>query len=510
MRTGTGDGAGRRVLRDAGVILLVCVCVFWLRLGGTGLSMTEGHRVIPAWEMLESGDWSVPRLFGQVYLRKPPGMPWLVAASSWALGQTEFAARAVSALASTCAALLAWLFAGRWFGGRFAAGAGVLFALTPLFWAPGRSAEIEAVNNFGSLATMLLTIDLLILGERSRTGRYVRGAALALAIVVTALAKGPAAGPCLAAAAAGCCLARGSWSSLRSPCFWGGVAAGGLVIGAVAWRVWESARTSGETAIMQSPGEFLWGGPGMSWARLAMVAAMPAVAWASGLPASLALLFPWGADARAEGRIDEQAWTAARAAGFTWVIAVGLYAALGVDNARYAMPAMTLAPVLAPYVLGGMAGGFTAGRERIARVMSLGSPMAWAIVLGAAAAAYVTTIEPSRRMSSGREAGWALAAYLPDGTEVWANDLVEARPETLAYTARRAAEEGRRVRVRWKPSLSEGELPPTGVFAALRTDAGATDLDALERAGHLSRLEPITRGAMHKYTFTLFRVTPGP
>ena len=48
-------------------------------------------------QMIESGDFRVMRMFGEVYFRKPPGMMWAIAASSWLFGHTELSARAVSA-----------------------------------------------------------------------------------------------------------------------------------------------------------------------------------------------------------------------------------------------------------------------------------------------------------------------------------------------------------------------------------------------------------------------------
>src|SRR4051812_44009566 len=96
--------------------LLACACIYFPGLGATGFSSTEGHRVIPAWEMLASRDFLVPRMFGQAYLRKPPGMPWAIALSSSIFGETEFAARLVSAVSVTLLCLLIANTAHRWFG----------------------------------------------------------------------------------------------------------------------------------------------------------------------------------------------------------------------------------------------------------------------------------------------------------------------------------------------------------------------------------------------------------
>lgn len=483
------------------IVALACAAVYWPRLGATGFSLTEGHRVVPAWEMLERGDFLLPRMFGQIYLRKPPGMPWAVAGASAALGETELAARAVSAAAMTATALLALVFAARWYGARWALPAGLAMALTPLFWMPGRSAEIEALHNLGVFLGAAALLDVLV---RKRPGRLAWAPVVAAALVAAALAKGPAGLPVLGGVVAGACLARRSVRPARSPVLWIGTVGATVVLGVVAWRMAAALQASGETAITQTPGEFMWSGAGVTALGLLAVAAMPVVAWASAFPASLALLFPWGPDARAEAPEGDEGWLMARATALAIVLSLGLYTVLGVHNPRYAMPAMTLAPMLAPYVVRGFRGAFVPVRRGIAGILLLGAPAAWGVLLLAGGAVYITVIEPARRASSGAEAGAALGAALPAGAEVWANDLIEARPEVLLY-ARRAA--GRDLRVRWKPSLGASpSLPDPGGYVVLRTDAGSTELGAFQRAGLLDRLEESGAWTVHTYEFALYRV----
>src|SRR5262245_42956101 len=102
---------------QAALVVMACLAVYWAGLSHAGLSASEGFRVIPAFEALERNDWLVITLFGQLYLRKPPGMVWAVAVASMLVGETEFAGRSVSALASTLNALPCLWFARR----RFAA-----------------------------------------------------------------------------------------------------------------------------------------------------------------------------------------------------------------------------------------------------------------------------------------------------------------------------------------------------------------------------------------------------
>src|SRR5262249_19703541 len=149
------------------LVLVVGVLVYWPMLGVPGFGSSEGHRVGPAWEMLRTGDLEHLRLFGVTYLRKPPGMPWAIAASSALLGRTEFAARAVSALASTLMPLLAFWFTGRWLGRPWGLAAGLAQALSPLFITLGRTAEIDPLN---CLATQLAAFALVSLLAPSLAG----------------------------------------------------------------------------------------------------------------------------------------------------------------------------------------------------------------------------------------------------------------------------------------------------------------------------------------------------
>ena len=75
------------------LLVALCAAMFLPRLGVGGLSYTEGHRAIPAWEMLESGELLVTTMFDRPYMRKPPGIAWAIGASSLVFGQTELAAR---------------------------------------------------------------------------------------------------------------------------------------------------------------------------------------------------------------------------------------------------------------------------------------------------------------------------------------------------------------------------------------------------------------------------------
>ena len=221
------------------------------------------------------------------------------------------------------------------------------------------------------------------------------------------------------------------------------------------------------------------------------------------LPLSLALLFPWGPDARREESGDRDATVIARALAWSCLSSLVILTLAGIHNPRYAMPAAVFLPPLTAYVARGAAGAFVGRRPRIARAMLLGSPVSWPVVLLLGAAAYALILAPRLTAPSGRAAGEEMAAHLPGGAEVWADHLVEARPEVLHY-ARRAAGGG--VRVRWVPQSAPPRFPPPGSFIVLRTDELSGEAEAFHEGGLLDRLHPVHQGAVHKYTFVLYRV----
>ncbi len=509
---GAGSPRGINARLGLMLVLLACAVAYWPRLGATGLSMSEGHRILPAWEMLDRGEWLVPRLFGQVYLRKPPGMPWAVAASSMLLGRTEFAARAVSAASATLMALVAFAFAARWYGPRWGAGAGLASALMPLFWESGRSAEIEALNNLGTQVALLAMLDLLVF-------RAVRGAAPARAglmtvlaaagLTIAGLAKGPASGPCFVGAVIGACVVVRSWRPLFSPLLWGASLAAGVVLALVAWRI--RTAVGAEHKVTQAPSDFLWSSERLSFLGVLDVLKLGPESLVLALPVSLALLYPWGSSARLDaGRSDSARapWMMARSIAWTCLLSLVLLTAIGVGNPRYTLPAMTIAPLLVPYVFSSVANSTSLARRLSARVGTLWHPGAWPAILLAGAIGYIVFQERQRDASSGRESGEALAGVIPDGAVVWADGVIEARPEVLHYAVAAAARGGRRVTARWLPGLHRGlELPAPGAFVLLRRDEMLSEMAAFERAGLRDRLVPLADGRVHKFDFVLCRVT---
>src|SRR5688572_15546025 len=96
--------------------------------------------------MLETGNWLVPYVGGEPYLRKPPLVNWMIAGSIKLCGvRNEWSARLPSVL---CVLALGLAMAGvmtPWLGARTAAAAALFAIANVAMIEKGRLAEIEAI-----------------------------------------------------------------------------------------------------------------------------------------------------------------------------------------------------------------------------------------------------------------------------------------------------------------------------------------------------------------------------
>lgn len=460
-----GRSSPNRTLRHALCVLFVCAAVYWPWLGTAGFAASEGHRVVPGWTMLETGDWLHVKMFGLTYIRKPPGMPWAIAAFGWLFGESEWSARAVSASCATLMAIVCWLFARRWFGARGGLAAGLAQALTPLFWlpgGPGRTAEIEMLLLLGTqLAALGLVHRLSARLAASKptpltpppppARTMLRSALLAILIAVglfiAGLAKGVASLPVLLGVLAGSVVV---YKSARPLLRFGVVAPLALGAGgAIGVVLWVLALNDDPDAVRET-GQFLWTNP------FGTLVVLP-IALISALPTSLAWLFPWGKDARAESLTDHQhapataagqvAYRVARFLSLAWLFAALVYMLAGVSNPRYLLPASVLLPPIVGYVVNGLGDGvgttagpwFLPARARIARLMLPARGRAWcaALVLGSLISAYL--FAHREEAHAGERVGRVIAGFVSMqryGCEVYGDGVIEARPDVFLYTQR--------------------------------------------------------------------------
>jgi 4-amino-4-deoxy-L-arabinose transferase-like glycosyltransferase len=115
--------------RDLLLLLVLCVLVFWVRLGRIGLiDPDEPFYAVTAQEMLHGNDWVTPRIFGQPQFEKPILYYWMVAGSFKIFGTNAWAGRLPSALPATLLVFLVYGFTARVFNRRTGLLAGVVLA----------------------------------------------------------------------------------------------------------------------------------------------------------------------------------------------------------------------------------------------------------------------------------------------------------------------------------------------------------------------------------------------
>jgi 4-amino-4-deoxy-L-arabinose transferase-like glycosyltransferase len=133
-------------LHALAIVTLFWAAIFLPALGSVELKGEEGRRIMPAVTMIESGNWIVPYIGGQPYLRKPPLMNWLVAASFKIFGvRNGWTARLPSALSVLALAAIIVCVTSGWIGVESSLIAAI-FSMTNLgLLEKGRLAEIESL-----------------------------------------------------------------------------------------------------------------------------------------------------------------------------------------------------------------------------------------------------------------------------------------------------------------------------------------------------------------------------
>ena len=142
----------------AGLIVVAGMVLFY-RLGSfRTFGSHEVFAVVPAREMLESGDWILPKFGGLNRLRKPPLAYWIVAGSAKLFGElSPLTARLPSALAGLLLAGLMGLWAWRWYGPRVGWAAAFVQLTSAWFVIFARKAEIDmALCLFTTTALFLI------------------------------------------------------------------------------------------------------------------------------------------------------------------------------------------------------------------------------------------------------------------------------------------------------------------------------------------------------------------
>ncbi len=134
-------------LRAYVLIALLWAGIYLPGLGTLQLQHEEPRRALPGLHMLVSGDWLVPRVGSDPYLRKPPLLNWAIALSCKLTGRvSEWAVRLPSVLATFALAITVVGVAGRrWLGLEGGLIAAIFFLVNFTMIETGRLAELEAL-----------------------------------------------------------------------------------------------------------------------------------------------------------------------------------------------------------------------------------------------------------------------------------------------------------------------------------------------------------------------------
>lgn len=175
-----------------GAAALLAACAALLLLGNLTYPLVdpdESRYVQIALEMLQTGDFVVPRLQGEPYLDKPPLLYWVTAGSIWLFGPSELAARLPAALAAILTTLSTYLL-GALLVGRRAAFCGAMMLLLSLgFVLSGRFVIMDGPLTLFTTVS-LLSLFLAVRGARVRTAWWLVGT---VACGLGVLTKGPVA-----------------------------------------------------------------------------------------------------------------------------------------------------------------------------------------------------------------------------------------------------------------------------------------------------------------------------
>ncbi len=128
-------------------IVLLWAAIYLPGLGAVQLQHEEPRRALPGIHMLASGDWLVPRVGAEPYLRKPPLLNWAIALScKLTNGVTEWSVRLPSVVATLALAVAIFCIGGpRWLGVRGGLIAAIFFLANFTMIETGRLAELEAL-----------------------------------------------------------------------------------------------------------------------------------------------------------------------------------------------------------------------------------------------------------------------------------------------------------------------------------------------------------------------------
>jgi 4-amino-4-deoxy-L-arabinose transferase-like glycosyltransferase len=170
------------------VVFLVWAIVYLPGLGSIPIKGEEGRRILPAIEMLKTGNYVVPEVGGNPYFRKPPLVNWLVAASFGIFGaRNEWTARLPSAVAVLAVAIAFVTVARGSMGPRGSIIAALVWMTNIGMIEKGRLIEIEALYISFCALSIIFWLSLFV----QRKSPWLIWVPASLFLGLGLLAKGP-------------------------------------------------------------------------------------------------------------------------------------------------------------------------------------------------------------------------------------------------------------------------------------------------------------------------------
>jgi 4-amino-4-deoxy-L-arabinose transferase-like glycosyltransferase len=129
---------------EVAILIVLVVAAYFVRLGDLTLRGEEMRRALIGYEMMETGDWIVPRVQGDPLLSRPPLQNWVIAASTAIFGSQEaWVLRLHSAIAMLVTTLLIYGYARTCLSRLGALTAAAAFATLGEMFENGNKAETE-------------------------------------------------------------------------------------------------------------------------------------------------------------------------------------------------------------------------------------------------------------------------------------------------------------------------------------------------------------------------------
>lgn len=198
MKSTTAPAAASRFSRltnfwPALLILLIFGFLMFVPLLGrySVITADEGQRVYPPLEMLRTGDWTVPRLNGEDYLKKPPLLYWQIAVLYKLLGPSEWAARIIPAISGMLFGVVVWLWTRRFARPGVALLAGIIALANYFVLQKARESQLDMPLGLMTVLCHWGLWEVFIRMDRGRSGTWPWFILATAALAAGLLYKGP-------------------------------------------------------------------------------------------------------------------------------------------------------------------------------------------------------------------------------------------------------------------------------------------------------------------------------